>query len=43
MSEAVTGANIAPAQPLHIKRTSKRWLIAATLITIVVALPGHHS
>jgi hypothetical protein len=36
MSEAATGANIAPAQPLHIKRTSERWLIAAAL-TIVVA------
>ena len=39
MSEAATGANIAPAQPLHIKRTSKRWLIAAALITAIVALP----
>jgi len=39
MSEAATGAHIALAQPLHIKRTSKRWLIAAALITAIVALP----
>lgn len=39
MTEAVTAADPGLSQPLLAKRASRRWIIAATLITAIVALP----
>lgn len=39
MSEVVSSADPGLTQPLLAKRASKRWLITATIITAIVALP----
>ncbi|GAA0838369.1 iron ABC transporter permease [Marinobacter szutsaonensis] len=39
MTEAVTAADPGLSQPLLAKRASRRWIIAAALITAIVALP----
>ncbi|MCG7199842.1 iron ABC transporter permease [Marinobacter pelagius] len=39
MTEAVTAADPGLTQPLLAKRASRRWIISATLITAIVALP----
>ena len=39
MSEAATSATLSQAETLGVKRTSKRWLISAALITAIVILP----